>query len=228
LRARPFTTWVALVAFVLASLLGFSILTSHIASAQIAPAFSNSPSAVPAPLSANTAPGAAEQLRNQIAARAVQWYGNTPYEWGGVKLDGPGAGYRQDCSGFVSYAWGLAQPGPVTSQFRDYAARIPFTTLELGDAVNNEGISEDGHMILFWHWADDSHTRFWALEMSGRFTDDDGTNSNAVLNLYRVEGCTADGTGCRIRRVFNWNTFRLLDFTDGTVYYAQRYAKLLQ
>lgn len=227
MRARTIITWVALAACILVSLLGFSILTTDTASAQLATSFSNSTNAIPILFSADPAPGSAEELRNQIASRALNWYGNTPYEYGDIKRNGPGAGYRQDCSGFVSYAWGLNKPGPVTSQFVQYAVRVPFTSLARGDAVNNEGIGEDGHMILFWQWSDPKHTRFWAIEMSGHFTDDDGTNYNAVINLYQTEGCNKAGTGCRIRRILNWNKKQPLDFTDGTYYYAQRFKGML-
>ncbi len=171
----------------------------------------------------------AAQLRRYITIRAAQWYGKAPYTWGGIKSDAPGAGYRLDCSGFVSYAWELPQPGPVTGEFvsKGYAARIGVKDLETGDALNNERYGADGHMVLFWEWEGQNRSHFWALEMSGRFTDG-ASNYNAVLNLYRVEACTADGSGCKIQRVYNWNQRQVLDFTDGTTYYAERLKSIEQ
>ncbi len=170
-----------------------------------------------------------DQIRRRVAIRAAQWYGRTPYEWGGLQEFDPGKGYRRDCSGLVSYAWGLPSPGPVTSEFvsKGYAARIPIKSLETGDALNNDGLGGDGHMVLFWEWAGENHSRFWALEMSGHFTDA-GRNDNAVLNLYRIETCNAEQTACKIRRVYNWNQRRALDFTDGTYYYAENMIGLPQ
>ncbi len=168
----------------------------------------------------------AAEVRSQIAARAALWYGVTPYLLGGIKQREPGAGYRQDCSGFVSYAWGLDKPGLVTSAFDEVAVTIPVKSLETGDTLNNEGIGADGHMVLFWAWADKTQTRFWAMEMSGRFTDLDDyppTNSNAVLNLYGLDQCNRAGTGCTLRRLFNWNNLQVLLFSDGKTYFAQRY-----
>lgn len=62
--------------------------------------------------------------------------------------------YRSDCSGFVSFAWGLAAPGNVTSGFAPYddavSTEIDASELAPGDALNN---SE--HVMLFGGWADE-------------------------------------------------------------------------
>jgi hypothetical protein len=59
--------------------------------------------------------------------------------------------YRSDCSGFVSYAWGLGAPGRVTMQFapfvNDITHVIAATDLQPGDAVNN-----NEHVMLFKSW----------------------------------------------------------------------------
>jgi len=59
--------------------------------------------------------------------------------------------YRSDCSGFVSWAWDLAAPGRITSQFApfksDLTHTIIATDLRPGDAVNNMD-----HMMLFKEW----------------------------------------------------------------------------
>ncbi len=59
--------------------------------------------------------------------------------------------YRSDCSGFVSFAWGLPSPGRTTKTFAPFdttvSMEIPATELVPGDAVNN-----DHHMMLFKGW----------------------------------------------------------------------------
>ena len=59
--------------------------------------------------------------------------------------------YRSDCSGLVSWAWGLSAPGRVTGQFApfqtDISHAIQAQDLRAGDAVNN---SE--HVMLFKAW----------------------------------------------------------------------------
>jgi len=61
--------------------------------------------------------------------------------------------YRSDCSGFVSWAWGLPSPGRVTSQFApfktDLTHVIAATDLQTADAVNNSD-----HIMLFKAWVD--------------------------------------------------------------------------
>jgi len=59
--------------------------------------------------------------------------------------------YRSDCSGLVSWAWGLPAPGRVTGQFApfqtDITHAIPASQLKAGDAVNNSD-----HIMLFKQW----------------------------------------------------------------------------
>jgi hypothetical protein len=60
--------------------------------------------------------------------------------------------YRSDCSGIVSYAWGLPAPGRTTSEFApeqtDITYAIDATELQPGDAINIPGT----HMMLFKQW----------------------------------------------------------------------------
>jgi hypothetical protein len=59
--------------------------------------------------------------------------------------------YRSDCSGLVSWAWGLPAPGRVTTEFapfvNDITETINASDLQPGDAVNS---SE--HVMLFKGW----------------------------------------------------------------------------
>lgn len=61
--------------------------------------------------------------------------------------------YRSDCSGFVSWSWGLPPPGRVTSTLAPFdtsaSTVIDVEELEPGDALNN-----DGHVMLFGGWVD--------------------------------------------------------------------------
>ncbi len=59
--------------------------------------------------------------------------------------------WRSDCSGLVSWAWGLPAPGRVTGGFAPFDTAASYTInatdLQPGDAVNNSH-----HIMLFWHW----------------------------------------------------------------------------
>jgi cell wall-associated NlpC family hydrolase len=109
--------------------------------------------------------------------------------------------YRSDCSGLVSYAWGLAAPGRTTGGFAPYdnavSTTIPGSTLQAGDAVN---VDEGGHhhVMLFWHWVD---------------------KPNGVASFIEEGNC--GGVAKTITFHFVVSGSRL-DFSDGRHFYAIR------
>ncbi|MFE2427208.1 hypothetical protein ACFXJ5_10700 [Streptomyces sp. NPDC059373] len=86
-------------------------------------------------------------------------------------------GYRDDCSGFVSAAWGLDPPGANTDGLMgsQYSHQIGKNDLQPGDAL----IAGD-HTVLFGGWADDAHTKYIALEDNGS----QGTVSHVIPYPY--------------------------------------------
>ncbi|GAA2810393.1 hypothetical protein GCM10010441_38830 [Kitasatospora paracochleata] len=79
-------------------------------------------------------------------------------------------GYRVDCSGFVSCAWGLPGPGtttgPLISESGGIAHHIPKSDMQPGDAMVVHNSSEQ-HVVLFGGWANAQHTEMIILEDSG-------------------------------------------------------------
>ncbi|WP_433931172.1 hypothetical protein AB3662_43655 [Sorangium cellulosum] len=67
--------------------------------------------------------------------------------------------YRSDCSGFVSWAWGLPAPGITTRDIPGVAAPVPSELLVPGDALLGPG-----HVVLFAAWIDRSNGRALILE----------------------------------------------------------------
>lgn len=86
-------------------------------------------------------------------------------------------GYRDDCSGFVSAAWGLQPPGLNTWGLMGSSVAHPISKDELqpGDAL----IAGD-HTVLFGGWADAAHTKYIALEDNGS----QGTVSHVIPYPY--------------------------------------------
>jgi hypothetical protein len=114
-----------------------------------------------APVFGDTAAQAADPY-DEIIARAKIWVERgVPYSWTTIFQ-----GYRADCSGYVSYAWGLPTPGFTTDTLRFVAAEISKDQLRPGDIMNNRGVAEDGHTVIFAGWADASKTRYNAYEQS--------------------------------------------------------------
>lgn len=77
-------------------------------------------------------------------------------------------GYRVDCSGFVTAAWGI-EPGSygglntIALMQPNVSEKISKSELQPGDALIN-----DGHTILFGGWANAEHTKYIAIENAGQ------------------------------------------------------------
>lgn len=67
-------------------------------------------------------------------------------------------GYRRDCSGFVSMAWGLKK-SYTTRTISKRAKRIRISSLKPGDAV-----LIPGHVSIFGGWKSKKKRTYWALE----------------------------------------------------------------
>ena len=75
--------------------------------------------------------------------------------------------YRSDCSGFVSWSWGLSAPGETTRTLAPYdttvSSLITVDDLQPGDALNGSGTS---HVMLFGGWADKAAGKATILQES--------------------------------------------------------------
>jgi hypothetical protein len=112
--------------------------------------------------------GAAVPLRltrDQILERAQRWIdAGVPYDMKNRWRDG----YRQDCSGFVSMAWGLGS-SQWTGTLPRFAERISRDELEPGDILlfhNRRDPVEGSHVTIFGGWANAAHSRYVAYEQT--------------------------------------------------------------
>ncbi|WP_190125780.1 peptidoglycan-binding protein [Streptomyces inusitatus] len=103
--------------------------------------------------------------RAEIIARAKEWLAaKVPYSMKTYWSDG----YRQDCSGFVSMAWGLAR-NEWTGTLAQYGTRIAREELRPGDILlfhNPVAPNEDSHVTIFGGWSDDARTSYLAYEQT--------------------------------------------------------------
>lgn len=158
-------------------------------------------------------PAFAAMSRGLVMQRAEQWvsrrieYSQT----GWANLDGTvvyssSAGWRRDCSGFTSMAWGLPRPGASTRTLHLYADEITKAVLQPGDAL----VSYNNHAVIFGGWADSAHATYYAYEMSA--------------SASRNSTPTPDGTVMRVTPYPYWggNTtykpYRLRGITDNVDY----------
>lgn len=103
--------------------------------------------------------------RAQILARAKPWVtANVYYSHDDCHTDGEGRMYRQDCSGFVSMAWGLDRSYRTASFVEDtgdWTSLKGWGSMQPGDAA-----VKNGHIALFVRWANTAHTSMIMWEES--------------------------------------------------------------
>jgi hypothetical protein len=110
--------------------------------------------------------------RDEVMTRAREWVDKKiPY----CQCNGPAEccgscpyckDYRCDCSGYVSYTWGLPY-GYNTNTLPDVSHPIEKDELREGDVLLNRG----DHVILFGGWADAHNTTYHAYQEPGCHTD---------------------------------------------------------
>ncbi|MEO7112946.1 MAG: hypothetical protein ABI183_21075 [Polyangiaceae bacterium] len=117
--------------------------------------------------------------------------------------------YRSDCSGLISYAWGLPAPGRVTSQFAPYendiSTRINGIDLRPGDALNLIPSSE--HIILFKAWVDKGH--------SATFIEEPGCSVNPDYAHTFTSNVTISGSSVYVN--YEGSTFAAIRYKSSTV-----------
>jgi uncharacterized protein (TIGR03382 family) len=112
--------------------------------------------------------------------------------------------YRSDCSGLVSWAWGLPAPGRTTAEFApnqdDITSIIDASTLQEGDAVNtDDSISSEHHVMLFKAWTVAGKTATFIEEpgcsatpdYAHEFTSDVTLNGSSITVAYNGFAFTA-------------------------------------
>lgn len=119
---------------------------------------------LPAPVQAG-----AGLTREEIIARAKVWVDrHIPYNQAGFT-----DGYRQDCAGYVAYAWGITTPSGeaqnlYTGSLPGVSSPITKDQLMAGDILlNDTAVKMDNrHVVIFHKWANSAKTSYWAYELS--------------------------------------------------------------
>ncbi|MFI1941705.1 peptidoglycan-binding protein [Streptomyces purpureus] len=137
--------------------------------------------------------------RADIINRAKRWVNApVPYSMEKYWTDG----YRQDCSGFVSMAWGLPS-NEWTGTLARYATRMSRTELQPGDILlfhNPADPTKGSHVTIFGGWTDYTRTAYVAYEQAKPRTRKQATpmaywNNSARYVAYRYKGLTGQNSG---------------------------------
>ncbi|MFG3287819.1 peptidoglycan-binding protein [Streptomyces sp. NPDC048179] len=134
--------------------------------------------------------------RAEIINRAKIWVtAQVPYSMTLYWTDG----YRQDCSGYVSMAWGLTG-NEWTGSLDQFGTKITKEELEPGDMLlfhNPDNPEKGSHVVLFGGWTDYTHTAYTAYEQTPPHARRQSTpyaywSNSAKYVPYRYKGVVAD------------------------------------
>ncbi|MFF7983269.1 peptidoglycan-binding protein [Streptomyces sp. NPDC007901] len=134
--------------------------------------------------------------RTEIINRAKTWVtAQVPYSMTLYWTDG----YRQDCSGYVSMAWGLTG-NEWTGSLDQFGVKITKEELEPGDMLlfhNPDNPEKGSHVVLFGGWTDYTHTAYTAYEQTPPHARRQSTpyaywSNSAKYVPYRYKGVVAD------------------------------------
>lgn len=73
--------------------------------------------------------------------------------------------YRSDCSGFVSWSWGLPPPGETTSTLAPYDTDIS-EVIQVAELAPGDALNGKGHVMLFGGWTDKAAGKALILQES--------------------------------------------------------------
>ncbi|MEU9972473.1 peptidoglycan-binding protein [Streptomyces sp. NPDC051014] len=134
--------------------------------------------------------------RTEIINRAKTWVtAKVPYSMSLYWTDG----YRQDCSGYVSMAWGLTG-NEWTGSLGQFGTKITKEELQPGDILlfhNPDNPEKGSHVVIFGGWTDYTHTAYTAYEQTPPNARRQSTpyaywSNSAKYVPYRYKGLATD------------------------------------
>ncbi|MFF7972759.1 peptidoglycan-binding protein [Streptomyces sp. NPDC007905] len=150
------------------------------------------------PAEPSTAPTPAT-TRTEIIKRAKVWVAaKVPYSMTDYWSDG----YRQDCSGYVSMAWGLTS-NEWTGSLDQFGVKITKEELQPGDILlfhNPDNPERGSHVVIFGGWTDHMHTDYLVYEQTPPHARSQSTPYPYWTNAdkyvpYRYKGLTTAAGG---------------------------------
>ncbi|WP_225822827.1 peptidoglycan-binding protein [Streptomyces naphthomycinicus] len=139
--------------------------------------------------------------RTDIIKRAKVWVAaKVPYSMSAFWSDG----YRQDCSGYVSMAWGLPS-NEWTGSLDQFGTKIAKEELQPGDILlyhNPDNPEKGSHVVIFGGWTDYTHTYYTVYEQTPPHARSQTTpypywSNTGKYVPYRYKGVTKSGAGTK-------------------------------
>ncbi|MYW45949.1 peptidoglycan-binding protein, partial [Streptomyces sp. SID161] len=139
--------------------------------------------------------------RTDIINRAKVWVAaKVPYSMTAFWSDG----YRQDCSGYVSMAWGLPN-NEWTGSLDQFGTKIGKEELQPGDILlyhNPDNPEKGSHVVIFGGWTDHTHTYYKVYEQTPPHTRSQTTpypywSNTGKYVPYRYKGLPQSAAGAK-------------------------------
>lgn len=102
--------------------------------------------------------------------------------------------YRSDCSGFVSWAWGLPAPGHTTATFAPFDTSVS-TAIEGADLQPGDALNNDTHSMLFVAWTTDDMSEAQLMDEPGCSSSQPYAREITLGVSISGESVTVDGYG---------------------------------
>lgn len=106
--------------------------------------------------------------------------------------------YRSDCSGFVSWSWGLPAPGRTTRTLAPTDTTVS-VVISVDDLAEGDALNGAGHVMLFGGWVDEKAGKALVLQESRCGT----VASEKIATFERIDATTlkiSDGRSFRAIR----------------------------
>lgn len=153
------------------------------------------------PLDEDEGTTAAPIVRNDILTRGRSWLNDrVPYSQSAYHKNQFGS-YRQDCSGFVSMAWGLGS-SLTTWTLWNVSNTINASALQPGDALLKDAGGTD-HVALFVRWAGPNRPVVWEEYDYGHFAEERTWESLRGFTPVRYKNATGAAGGLDV--LVTWN-----------------------
>ncbi|GAA3125041.1 peptidoglycan-binding protein [Streptomyces rameus] len=139
--------------------------------------------------------------RTDIIKRAKVWVAaKVPYSMTSFWSDG----YRQDCSGYVSMAWGLPN-NEWTGSLDQFGTKITKEELQPGDILlyhNPDNPEKGSHVVIFGGWTDHTHTYYTVYEQTPPHARSQSTpypywSNTSKYVPYRYKGLPQGAAGAK-------------------------------
>jgi hypothetical protein len=111
--------------------------------------------------------------------------------------------YRSDCSGFLSWSWGLSAPGRSTGGLAPFSSEVS-AVIEVSALVPGDALNGNGHVMLWGGWVDEGAGKARVLQESRCGL----AASETITTFTKLDETTLKASNSRIFRPIRYKSPR--------------------